>query len=103
MLFVFSTPVLIRHLWQLKTVVSALVSNTWCSIGLFWKLRNVIFLIDEVAPIVANIFGYFFCLSIFYFNFNLNKQFQDMDCCRYLKINVYKCSPARNCRSSGGR
>jgi hypothetical protein len=30
----FSTPVLIRHLWQLKTVVfPALVSNTCCSIA----------------------------------------------------------------------
>ncbi len=29
----FVTPVLIRHLWQLKTVVfSAKVTNTWCSI-----------------------------------------------------------------------
>ncbi len=32
MLFIFSTPALIRHLWQLKTVVSpTLVSNMCCS------------------------------------------------------------------------
>ncbi len=35
MLFIFSNPVLIRHLWQLKTVFfPALVSNAGCSIDL---------------------------------------------------------------------
>ncbi len=27
----FSTPVLIRHMWQLKAVFPALVFNMWCS------------------------------------------------------------------------
>ncbi len=39
MLFIFSTPVLIRHLWQLKTVVFL----HWCRICallLGFKLRN---------------------------------------------------------------
>jgi len=34
MLFIFTTPVLIRHLWQPKKVFfPALVSNMGCSIG----------------------------------------------------------------------
>ncbi len=34
----FSTPVLIRHMWQLKTVVfPALVPNTHCAIGIPWQ------------------------------------------------------------------
>ncbi len=32
MLFIVSTPVLIRHLWNVKTVFPALVSNMCCSI-----------------------------------------------------------------------
>ncbi len=40
MLFIFSTPVLIRHLWQLKTVVFALVSNTHCSITVQFLAEN---------------------------------------------------------------
>jgi len=48
MLFIFSTPVLIRHLWQLKTVVVL----HWCLIhsillmigisGLFYKYRKLV-------------------------------------------------------------
>ncbi len=33
MLFIFSTPVLIRHLWNLKTVFPALVPSTCSSIA----------------------------------------------------------------------
>ncbi len=37
-MFIFLTPVLIRHLWQLKTVVfPALVPNTHCAIGIPWQ------------------------------------------------------------------
>ena len=37
----FSTPVLIRHLWQLKTCFCALVSNMCCSIQGFFVKQSV--------------------------------------------------------------
>ncbi len=44
MLFIFSTPVLIRHLWQFKTVVfPALVSNMLCSI-----VNNWVFILESL-------------------------------------------------------
>jgi hypothetical protein len=60
MLFIFSTPVLIRHLWQLMTVVFM----HWCLIcavllGYFWKLI-VFFWKDEVAQITGTFWATFY-------------------------------------------
>ncbi len=56
MLFIFATPVLIRHMWQLKTVVfPALVPNTHCAIGIPWQ-RSLSELIVGYQASRCNIF-----------------------------------------------
>jgi hypothetical protein len=61
MWFIFSRPVLIRHLWQLKTVVlCALVSKTFCSITVVKRVKvqapdgivlNFFFFVNDVETV----------------------------------------------------
>ncbi len=58
MQFIFSTPVLIRHLFQLKTVFSALVSNTnkiFLSIYLCYPLATWLLLDHLQTSVIVNI------------------------------------------------